>query len=87
MGLPARRRRPRLPLLDANIVIEAHCLGIWEKLTRAVEIVLPSTVADEEVQFYEDPETGDHIPIDRRGSGLAESDRHAIRSVLVIYTQ
>jgi hypothetical protein len=64
--LPAKRRRPRLLLLDANIVIEAHCLGVWEKLTRAVEIVLPSTIADDEVQFYEDPETGDHLPIDLR---------------------
>ena len=38
-------------LLDANIVIEAYKLGIWEKLIEQVEISVSSIVARNEVLF------------------------------------
>ncbi len=39
-------------LLDANIVIEAYKLGIWENLIEKVEIAVSSIVAHEESLFY-----------------------------------
>lgn len=39
-------------LLDANIIIEAYRLGIWEKLIKRVEISVSSTVAYTESLFY-----------------------------------
>ena len=32
-------------LLDANIIIESHKVGVWEKLIDRVEIVVSSIVA------------------------------------------
>ena len=39
-------------LLDANIIIEAYHLGIWEKLIERVEISVSSIVAHTESLFY-----------------------------------
>ena len=39
-------------LLDANIVIEAYRLGIWEKLLKKVEISVSSVVAHTESLFF-----------------------------------
>ncbi|MBW1814892.1 MAG: hypothetical protein JRJ39_14850 [Deltaproteobacteria bacterium] len=39
-------------LVDSNIIIEAHELGIWEKLIDKVEISVSSIVAHTESLFY-----------------------------------
>ena len=39
--------KPRLLLLDADIVITAHSLGIWEQLKAAYEIAVPATIVRE----------------------------------------
>lgn len=39
-------------LLDANIVIESHKVGVWEKLVDKVEIVVSSIVAHKESMNY-----------------------------------
>jgi hypothetical protein len=39
-------------MLDANIIIESHKAGVWEKLVEKVEIVVFSTVAYKESYFY-----------------------------------
>jgi hypothetical protein len=39
-------------LLDANIIIESHKVGVWEKLIERVEIVVSSIVAHKESLFY-----------------------------------
>jgi len=39
-------------LLDANIIIETYELGIWDKLTEKVEIIVSSIVAHKESLFY-----------------------------------
>lgn len=44
--------RPHLLLLDANIVIEAFCLHLWDKLTESFSITLPSIVVDKEAQYF-----------------------------------
>lgn len=45
--------RLRLVILDANIVIYLHQLGIWSQVVDRCEIVLARTVAEQEVLFYE----------------------------------
>ncbi len=45
-------------LLDANIIIEAYRLGIWEKLIDNVEISVSSIVARDEVLFWSKKEGG-----------------------------
>ncbi|MBI2908721.1 MAG: hypothetical protein HYX92_13850 [Chloroflexi bacterium] len=45
-------------LLDANIVIETHELGIWEELLDSVTVTLPSVVIDREARYFFDPLAG-----------------------------
>ena len=53
-------------LLDANIIIESHKVGVWEKLVERVEIVVSSIVAHKESLFYSDLEGGIPEPINLR---------------------
>ena len=53
-------------LLDANIIIEAYELGIWEKLIEKVEISVSSIVAHKEALFYTEKENGIPEPINLR---------------------
>jgi hypothetical protein len=39
-------------LLDANIIIELHELGVWERLPSRVVLVVPSVVW-QEARFYD----------------------------------
>jgi len=50
-------------LLDANVIIEAHKIGVWEKLVERVEIVVSSIVAHKESLFYSELEGGIPEPI------------------------
>ncbi len=50
-------------LLDANIIIESHKVGVWEKLVERVEIVVSSIVAYKESHFYSEEEGGIPGPI------------------------
>lgn len=47
-------------LLDANIIIEAYHLGVWEKLIEKIEISVSSIVAHTESLFYVHKDR--HIP-------------------------
>lgn len=49
--------RSALVLLDADVVIEAFRLGIWESLTTKVDVYVASSVAGEAGHYF-DPETG-----------------------------
>ena len=53
--------KPRLFLLDANIVIHLHELGLWAALIQVAEVYLPSIVAFREVQFF-DAKDGETYP-------------------------
>lgn len=46
--------RLRLLLFDANIVIELHKIGLWEKVIGLCDVTLTKTVAEDEVDFWED---------------------------------
>ena len=50
----------QLLLLDANIVIYLHELGIWDRFTELCDVTLASSVAFDEAQFWEDDEGEQH---------------------------
>jgi len=39
-------------LLDANVVIKAHELGIWSQLTERYELLLPGIVISDEARYF-----------------------------------
>jgi hypothetical protein len=44
--------KPKLVLLDANIIIYLHELGIWSEIIERVEIIIPSIIFNDEAAFY-----------------------------------
>lgn len=52
----------QLLLLDANIIIAAHELGIWQHLVQECSVTITRTV-ESEAKFWED-QKGRHHPID-----------------------
>jgi hypothetical protein len=50
--MTARTTKLRCVLLDANIVIKAHELGIWSQLTERYELILPSIVISDEARYF-----------------------------------
>ncbi len=56
--------KPRLLLLDANAVFAAYEVGVWEVLCGSYQVIVPSTVVRQEVQFYIEPATGRRVEID-----------------------
>lgn len=46
-----RTTKPKLLLLDANVIFRAHELGIWEDLIDRVDVYIPSSVAHDEALF------------------------------------
>jgi hypothetical protein len=43
-------------LLDANVIIQAYTLNVWDKLIEHVDVHVSSIVAHQEALFYLDPE-------------------------------
>lgn len=54
----AKAITPRCALLDANVIIEAYRVGVWQPLIERVEVVVPSIVAFDEALFYSKREGG-----------------------------
>jgi hypothetical protein len=50
--MTASSMKPRCLLLDANVVIESHKLGVWTRLKTDYQLFLPATVSRQEVLFY-----------------------------------
>jgi hypothetical protein len=44
--------KPKLLLLDADVIVFAHQLGTWEKLKKAYDIHVPATVIEIEVKYF-----------------------------------
>ena len=44
----------QLLLLDANVIIKAHELGIWEQLINRCHITISRSVAEDEANYWED---------------------------------
>ncbi len=47
-----RTSRPSCVLLDANVVIAAHELGVWDWLVRVIHVRVPSIVVRGEALYY-----------------------------------
>lgn len=43
-----------LLLLDADVIIDLHKLGLWKQITKNHQINIPSIILHREVYFYED---------------------------------
>lgn len=56
--------RPRSLLLDANIIIEAYKLNVWENLLKRISIAVPSIIAQDEALFYSRRDQRIPSPID-----------------------
>jgi len=50
--MSGRTTNLKLLLLDANVIIKAHKLGIWQLLIERAEIVVPSIIARDEALYY-----------------------------------
>jgi len=50
--MTARTTKPQCVLLDANVVIKAHELGVWLQLTERFELILPGTVIRDEARYF-----------------------------------
>jgi len=44
--------RSQLVILDANVIIDAHKMGLWKHLTSQYRVQVPSTVLREEARFF-----------------------------------
>lgn len=52
----ARTMKPKFVLIDANIVIRAHEISVWEKLIERIQIIIPSSVVHEAHSLFSDEE-------------------------------
>lgn len=50
--MTAKTIRQTYVLLDADVVIEAHALGIWQTLVERCKVLLPSIVVHDESLFF-----------------------------------
>jgi len=46
-------------LLDADVIIDLHKLGLWKQITKSHKVSIPSIILRKEVYYYED-ENGRH---------------------------
>jgi len=59
--------KPKLLLIDADVVITAYQLKVWERLIQCVDIAVTATVAHDEAVFYTKKESACHEGIDLLG--------------------
>jgi len=56
--------KPRLVLLDANVIIEAFRIGVWDRLVARVEVIVARSVFEDESVHWFVPATGERKYID-----------------------
>jgi hypothetical protein len=39
-------------LLDANVIIESHALGLWDSLVASFDLLVPSVVSRHEARYF-----------------------------------
>ena len=52
-----RTTKPELLLLDANVIFRTHELGVWENLIERVDVIIPASIAYDEVLFTKQGDT------------------------------
>jgi hypothetical protein len=55
---------PRLVLLDANVIIEAFRVGVWDQLVERVDVAVARSVFEDESVHWFAPTTGERKYID-----------------------
>ena len=55
--------KPKLLLLDADVIVFAHELGVWEKIKNAYDVHVPATVIEIEVKFFTSKDGGKRIDL------------------------
>ena len=61
--------RPKLLLLDADVIVFAHELGVWEALKKAYDVHVPSIVIEVEVRFFTSRDGGKRIDLKAQVAG------------------
>ena len=61
--------KPKLLLLDADIIVFAHELGVWEEIKKAYGVHVPATVVEIEVQFFTSKDGGKRIDLQAEAAG------------------
>lgn len=56
--MTAKVTKLKCVLLDADVIIEAHKLGIWQQLTKRLQLVVPSIVIHDEALFFSQTSRG-----------------------------
>jgi hypothetical protein len=85
----AKTTKPKCVLLDANVVIEAHRLNVWQKLTEDYELILPSIVIHQEALFFSRKPDGIHVDINLLGlvdRGVITQQTATYEELTSIYT-
>lgn len=54
-----------LLLLDADVIIDLHKLGLWKQITKSHKVSIPSIVLHKEVYYYEDENGRHHIDLEK----------------------
>lgn len=54
-----------LLLLDADVIIDLHRLGLWKQITKSHQVFVPSIILHKEVYFYEDENGRHHIDLEK----------------------
>ena len=62
-----------LLLLDADVIIDLHKLGLWKQITKSHKVSVPSIVLHKEVYYYEDENGRHHIDLERE-AGITFSE-------------
>ena len=64
-----RTTQLNLLLLDADVIIDLHRFGVWEKILENNPVYIPSIILHHEVYFYDDAEGNRHSIDLRTGLG------------------
>jgi hypothetical protein len=87
--MTAKTTKPKCVLLDANVVIEAYRLNVWQKLTEDYELMLPSIVAHQEALFFSRKPDGIHVNINLPelvGKGVITQQTATYEELINIHT-
>lgn len=79
-------KKLRFLLLDANIIIKLHELGIWAQVVDRCDVLIARTVAEHEAKYYHDG-NADHLidlssDIAAQRIGVVEMDAVQLKSFL-----
>lgn len=75
-----------LLLLDADVIIDLHKLGLWKQITKSHKASIPSIVLHKEVYYYEDENGRHHIDLENE-AGVTFSELSCSAQELLIFKE